>query len=220
MIVSYYVNLIIILISYPILSWNLVTQKWNIIVKYPAIFQYTVCRNDSLRNYKDEAKIKPSEKALAMPGQKSYLAPYRLINRRSQRVLARISVCYETWSRTGWHHRFLTGWSKHRLGLSQSQYIVRPIGNFHQIGATDSSFAAHSYGRQYEGKSPFKKWTGPKTIWWNVWHLNISKPSVIQFFVHVTNCFYFHFIKILSLGKLICAQYWRLISGSRVDHQR
>ena len=130
-------------------------------------------------------------------------------------MLVRRSVWCEAWSRTGWHHRFLTGWSKHRLGLSQSQYIVRPIGNFHQIGATDSSFAAHSYGRQYEGKSPFKKWTGPKTIWWNVWHLNISKPSVIQFFVHVTNCFYFHFIKILSLCKLICAQYWRLISGYR-----
>ena len=45
MIVSYYVNLIIILISYPILSWNLVTQMWNIIVKYPGTFQYTVCRN-------------------------------------------------------------------------------------------------------------------------------------------------------------------------------
>ena len=63
MIVSYYVNLIIILISLPILSWNLVTQMWNIIVKYPGIFQYTV------RNYKEEAKIKPSEKALAMSGQ-------------------------------------------------------------------------------------------------------------------------------------------------------
>ena len=45
MIVSYYVNLIIILVSYPILSWNLVTQKWNIIVKYTGTFQYTVCRN-------------------------------------------------------------------------------------------------------------------------------------------------------------------------------
>ena len=44
MIVSYYVNLIVILISYPILSWNLVTQMWNIIVKYPGTLQYTVCR--------------------------------------------------------------------------------------------------------------------------------------------------------------------------------
>ena len=41
-IVSYYVNLIIILIPYPILSWNLVTQMSNIIVKYPSTFQYTV----------------------------------------------------------------------------------------------------------------------------------------------------------------------------------
>ena len=44
-IVSYYVNLIIILKSHPILSWNLVTQMWNIIVKYPGTFRYTVCRN-------------------------------------------------------------------------------------------------------------------------------------------------------------------------------
>ena len=29
------------------------------------------CLSQSLRNYKEEAKIKPSEKALAMPGQKS-----------------------------------------------------------------------------------------------------------------------------------------------------
>ena len=38
MIVAYYVNLIVILLSHPILSWNLVTQMWNIIVKYPGTF--------------------------------------------------------------------------------------------------------------------------------------------------------------------------------------
>ena len=32
------------------------------------------CLPQSLRNYKEGAKIKPSEKALAMPGQSSYIS--------------------------------------------------------------------------------------------------------------------------------------------------
>ena len=38
MIVSHYINIILILISCPILSLNLVTQMWKIIMKYPGIF--------------------------------------------------------------------------------------------------------------------------------------------------------------------------------------
>ena len=68
MIVSYYVNLIIILISYPILSWNLITQMWNTLFEISWYFSVP-CLPQSLRNYKEKAKIKPSEKALAMPGQ-------------------------------------------------------------------------------------------------------------------------------------------------------
>ena len=29
-----------------------------------------------------------------------------------------------TWPPTGWHHPFVIGWSKYRLGLPQSQWIV------------------------------------------------------------------------------------------------
>ena len=44
MIVSHYINIIVILISCLILSLNLVTQMWKIILKYPGTFQYTFCR--------------------------------------------------------------------------------------------------------------------------------------------------------------------------------
>ena len=44
MIVSHYINIILILISCLILSLNLVTQMWKIILKYPGTFQYTFCR--------------------------------------------------------------------------------------------------------------------------------------------------------------------------------
>ena len=43
MIVSHYINIILILISCLILSLNLVTQMWKIILKYPGTFQYTFC---------------------------------------------------------------------------------------------------------------------------------------------------------------------------------
>ena len=44
MIVSHYINIILILISCLILSLNLVTQMWKIILKYPGTFQYMFCR--------------------------------------------------------------------------------------------------------------------------------------------------------------------------------
>ena len=44
MIVSHCINLILILISCLVLSLNLVTQMWKIILKYPGTFQYTLCR--------------------------------------------------------------------------------------------------------------------------------------------------------------------------------
>ena len=65
-IVSYYANLIVLLTSYPILSWNLVTQIYNIIGIYPGTSVHRLPH--SLWNYKEEAKIKPSENALAMTG--------------------------------------------------------------------------------------------------------------------------------------------------------
>ena len=44
MIVSHYINIILILLSWLILSLNIVTQMWKIILKYPGTFQYTFCR--------------------------------------------------------------------------------------------------------------------------------------------------------------------------------
>ena len=32
-------------------------------------------------------------------------------------VAIRLSVGYETWPPIGWHHPFVIGWSKYRLGL-------------------------------------------------------------------------------------------------------
>ena len=36
----------------------------------------------------------------------------------------RLSVRYETWPLIGWHRYFLIGWTKYRLGLPQSQWIM------------------------------------------------------------------------------------------------
>ena len=72
MIVSYYVNLIIRLISYP----HTVMKPCCTNVKYHCEISWyflVPCLPQSLQNYKEETKIKPSEIALAMPGQKSFL---------------------------------------------------------------------------------------------------------------------------------------------------
>ena len=48
--------------------------------------------------------------------------PVRLLHNPSQ--VSRTVVGYETWPAIGWHHPFVIGWSKSRLGLPQLQWIV------------------------------------------------------------------------------------------------
>ena len=39
-------------------------------------------------------------------------------------VAVRLFIGYETWPLIGWHHPFVIGWSKYRLGSSQLQWIM------------------------------------------------------------------------------------------------
>ena len=75
------------------------------------------CLLQSLRNYKEEARIKPSEEALAMPGQQAL----------------ELQVCIQAG-----HHvataassgALITTWSPWQLSQNQSQYEVTPWGNY------------------------------------------------------------------------------------------
>ena len=74
MIVSYYVNLIIILIiPHTVMKSRYTNVKYHCEISW---YFSVHCLLQSLRNYKEEAKIKPSEKALAMPGQWTTLTAY------------------------------------------------------------------------------------------------------------------------------------------------
>ena len=50
-------------------------------------------------------------------------ALHRLLHSPSLAILG-LSAVYETWPLVGWHHPFVIGWYKYRLGLPQSQCIL------------------------------------------------------------------------------------------------
>ena len=50
-------------------------------------------------------------------------ASYRLLHSPSLVALG-LSVGYETWPPTGWHHALVIGWSKYRLELPQPKWIL------------------------------------------------------------------------------------------------
>ena len=56
--------------------------------------------------------------------------PVRLLYSPSM-VAIGLSVRYETWPLTGWHHAFVIGWSKYRLGLPSAPLhygLMWPVG--------------------------------------------------------------------------------------------
>ena len=58
-----------------------------------------------------------------------YLSP-RLLH-SSSLVAVGLSVGYETWPPIGWHHAFVMGWSKYKLGLSSTPlhyWFTWPVG--------------------------------------------------------------------------------------------
>ena len=76
MIVSYYVNLFN---TYIIPHTVMKSPNTNVKYHCEISWYFSVhCLPQSLRNYKEEAKIKPSEKALAMPGQSHHSFTYKL----------------------------------------------------------------------------------------------------------------------------------------------
>ena len=55
----------------------------------------------------------------------------------------------------------------------------------------------------------------------NVWHQNLSKSSVIQFFEHLTNFFIFNLVKFYCFpNSFVPMQHWSQTNDSGVDHQR
>ena len=80
-----------------IIPHNVVKSRYTNVKYHCEISWYfsVHCLPQSLRNYKEEAKIKPSEKALAMPGQSFNVS---LCSHRSQhryKMIAFDIICYE-----------------------------------------------------------------------------------------------------------------------------
>ena len=141
MIVSHYINIILIIISCLILSLNLVIQMWKIILKYPGTFQCTFCRV----HYETPKTAEIS--SLSLPGQSNEMVDptlpmlhhsdcfmlwgsVRLLHSPSL-VAIGMSVGYEPWPPIGWHHPFVIGWSKYRLGLLNAPLhhgLMWPVG--------------------------------------------------------------------------------------------
>ena len=61
-------------------------------------------------------------------------------------VAIRLSVGYETWPPIGWHHSFVIGWSKYRLGLPSAslRYGLSWLLGIPTIFQTAMTFLLHS----------------------------------------------------------------------------